>query len=291
MLLIRANHLILRSLLLLTILVAGACVPTRPPLPPGYIPPEPYLATEDERYGHQVLVSLMREFDLERDDRIISRVRRVADRITKDGIGSRNTWHVYVLRSDRIKNAAATKGNHLFVWTPLLSSMRNDAELATVLSHEIAHVIAGHTQDDPRAESAKILGDVMGEATSQLLGIYGGVAPLVGAIAGSLISSGVDAAINNPAQQQKELEADQIGIMLLAKAGYDPRAAIDLWDRLQHDPDFSGPRISFLSTHPSSKERLEKLRQNLPEALAIYRGRSGSTKPISDKKTNQWTIE
>ena len=263
----------LAPLLLAVLLCLGACSAARPPVPPGTIPPEEVLRVEDEQYGHEVLAELSREYPLDRNDANITRVRGIVERLTSKGLSSKNPWHVYVLVSDQFKNAAATRGNLIFVWTGLLNSVHSDDELATVLAHEIGHVLAGHTAPDPSQAVAEIIGTTTGEIAGQVLQSQG-IPGILGQLAGDILQAGLEAAFINPGQRSRELEADLIGMFLMAKAGFDPRAAVNFWERVQLDPDFANSTLTFLSTHPSSDDRLAQLKQYLPDAERLFRGES-----------------
>jgi hypothetical protein len=228
---------------------------------------------EDEQYGHEVLAELSREYPLDRNDANITRVRGIVERLTSKGLSSKNPWHVYVLVSDQFKNAAATRGNLIFVWTGLLNSVHSDDELATVLAHEIGHVLAGHTAPDPSQAVAEIIGTTTGEIAGQVLQSQG-IPGILGQLAGDILQAGLEAAFINPGQRSRELEADLIGMFLMAKAGFDPRAAVNFWERVQLDPDFANSTLTFLSTHPSSDDRLAQLKQYLPDAERLFRGES-----------------
>ncbi|NDC37859.1 MAG: M48 family peptidase [Proteobacteria bacterium] len=256
-------------------LVLG-CAPARPPVPPGTIPVEESLRAEDEQYGHEVLAELSRQYPLDRTDANINRVRDIVDRLTQQGLSSKNPWHVYVLVSDEFKNAAATRGNLIFVWTGLLNTVHNDAELATVLAHEIGHVLAGHTAPDPSQAVAEIIGSATGEIAGQVLASRG-IPGILGQLAGDLLQAGLEAAFINPGQRSREFEADLIGMFLMAKAGIDPRTAVAFWERVRLDPDFANSTFSFLSTHPSSDDRLEQLKKYLPDAERLFRGETAMT--------------
>lgn len=262
---------------LVLVYVMLGCAPARPPIPPGTIPAEATLAADDEQYGHQVLAELSRQYPLDRNDANINRVRDIVDTLTQKGLNSKNPWHVYVLVSDEFKNAAATRGNLIFVWTGLLSTVHNDQELATVLAHEIGHVLAGHTAPDPSQAVAEIIGNATGEIASQVLASRG-IPGILGQLAGDILQSGLEAAFINPGQRSKELDADLIGMFLMAKAGIDPSSAVDFWERVKLDPDFANSTLSFLSTHPSSEERLTQLRKFLPDAERLFH--SGGAVPV-----------
>ncbi|MCB0331293.1 MAG: M48 family metalloprotease, partial [Bdellovibrionales bacterium] len=150
----------------------------------------------------------------------------------------------------------------------------DDAELSSILAHEIGHVLAGHTQPDPVEEAQQMLASITGDTASRMMTIYGNntISALAG-LGGLIASELMEALIVNPNKQANELEADQLGLFVMAEAGFDPRKAISFWTRAQHDPNFQSTPIEFLSTHPSSETRLERLLQILPQAMTRYEQR------------------
>jgi Zn-dependent protease with chaperone function len=259
-----------RWLLTLGMLIAilTGCGPGRMPVAPGEIPRGEYVSSEDEQYGQQVLAALTRTYPLSRDDDSINRVRDIVNNLADAAGASEAPWNVYVLRGDSVVNAAATRGNFVFVWSGMLRTVRNDGELAAVLAHEMGHVLANHTQPTPAEEASAIMANVGGNVASQVVAVQGPYGALSG-IAGILAEEAIKAFIVNPESQRQEHEADQIGIFLMADAGYEPNDAISLWTTM--DQQGTGAGIpTFLSSHPANDERIEELRQLLPSATERY---------------------
>jgi hypothetical protein len=238
-------------------------------VPPGEIPQPPPVSAEDEDYGQQVLSELVNEYPLENNDAYVNRVRDIVDRLAKAAHADKEPWHVYVLKGDGVVNAAATRGNHVFVWTGILLRTTSDAELSTVLAHEVGHVLAGHTLPTPGEEAGQILAQVSGQIAGGVVGSYGPYSPLAD-LAQILVSSAIEAMFVNPVSQQSETEADQIGLFLMADAGYDPKDAIAFWAKMAKDPSNASLSLSFLSTHPPTEERLAALELLLPDAVRRY---------------------
>jgi predicted Zn-dependent protease len=261
------------------------CGPSRPPIPPGEIPAATYLSQEDEQYGQAVLSQLAQQYPLVRNDRDVNLARDVVIKLARAAQADQEPWHVYVLQGDAVVNAAATRGNHVFVWTGMLRAARSEAELATVLAHELGHVLAGHTQPTAAEEASQIIAQVSGQiAQTSMQGQYGALAGM----AGILVSEAVKALAVNPESQRQELEADHIGFFLMSDAGYDPRDALSIWERMANDPRTSGAEaLQFLSTHPPTTERLEALRALLPQAEERYRAARGERKPTSPKRPSK----
>lgn len=263
-------------LLLIAVLFCVSCGPREVRLAPGEIPPAPYLSAQDENYGHEVLNQISQQYPIDYNSPELDRVTSIVDRITRAAHADKDPWHVYILKGDDFKNAAATRGNHVFVWTGILRVVQSDSELATILAHEIGHVLAGHTASDPSEEVGTILSGTAGQIVSQVMQSQGGAYALAADIAGEIVNQAIRVFAVNPDLQRKELEADQIGLFLMADAGYHPRDAVDFWARVKDDPDFSNGALAFLSTHPSSEDRLQRLELLLPEAESRYQPRKMS---------------
>lgn len=268
------------------IVVISSCAPTRSAIQPGTIPEPSRVSAKDEEYGHQVAYELSRQFPLDNNRHTNERVRRVVSRLGSAARGRQEAWKVFVYESNSFKNAAATKGNFVFVWTGLLDFVRNDAELATVLSHEMSHVLAGHTLSNPVEESRMILSNMAGQVGRQAVLTQGAGMGVAAGIAGTVIEESFKALLVNPELQRKEFEADQIGLFLMADAGYNPEEALNFWRRASRDPDLSGSRIDILSSHPSSDARERHLNEILPLAMERYYDSSARRYKSSKNSSN-----
>lgn len=255
---------VLLSLASVMLLTLSACAPQRQPVPPGTIPIQTQHSRSDEAYGQAVLAELSKQFPVDHSRANNQRVRSIVDRLARAAKADRYPWYVYVLRGDNVLNAAATRGNHVFVWTGMLKLARQDDELAAVIGHEIAHVLAGHTQPTAMEQVSQILVGMAGQATNAATG------PRAGGIGGQLASTLAQAVLVNPGSQRLELEADHVGLFMMARAGYDPQAAIALWERMEQVQGGTSDSLAFLSTHPPSQERLQKFEDLLPEARRAF---------------------
>ena len=245
------------SVLLSSLSLFGCAV--RPPVPLGTVPPPPAIRGEDEREGQEALGELSREYELSRNDAAKDRVDQLVARLAAaSGADSYTPWHVTVFNAPEVKNAAAPRGNFLFVWSGLLEYLRSDEELAVVLAHELGHILAGHVMPHPSEVATKAVAHVGGALTSTVVGQAAGMG-LAGDLAGQLAELAIEAMVVNPNQRRLETEADEIGMFLLAKAGYDPDTAINFWERVQNDPAFGAGALQFLSTHPSGEDRFKHL--------------------------------
>ena len=271
-----------------------SCSPAHKPVPPGDIPQQRTLSAEDEQYGHQVLGAMTDRYPLDRDDSRIMRVRNIVDKLANSAGAGHNPWHAHVLIGDEVKNAAATRGNVVVIWTGMLAAVSDDEELATILAHEMAHVLARHTDLNAREQIGQILGTIAGQTTNNIFITQSSAASVLVGLGAMLTNELIQAVMVNPETQTKELEADQIGLFLMADAGYNPEKALSFWRRMRNERGFSGAGpLQFLSSHPSSDERIDQLQQLLPDALARYRGEPPQrrSRPRSKLQGNTWIVE
>jgi predicted Zn-dependent protease len=235
-------------------LAAGCCGVPVPPggggEGPGRRPQRLALTPRQELVlGRQAYRQLLEEAGdrvLPADAPEVRRVRRVADRIIEASEieplqreinlrlrGYRFEWEVSVIR-DRRANALCLPGGKIAVLTGILPVARTEGQLATVLSHEIAHALAHHASERVAREAS------------------GGLAILW----------------NKRYDREQEAEADHIGVFLMAFAGYDPEEAVEFWERMQQAQGAGGRLPEILSDHPSDARRLRNLQQWVPAARA-----------------------
>lgn len=172
-------------------------------------------------------------------------------------------WEFKLIEDDENVNAFCMPGGRIGVYTGILEVSRDDVGMATVLAHEIAHAIANHAGE----RMSHLLLVELGEATlADALNKNPGKTSQIWMLAYGI---GTNVGIILPYSRTQELEADRIGLILMAKAGYDPRNAISFWKRMNEKAK-SRP-VEFLSTHPVPERRMEDIRKAMPEALEYYR--------------------
>ncbi len=206
--------------------------------------------------------------DSPEDARRAETVRRIGEQIVAAaGLQNRASWDFTLVRR-REANAFALPNGKVVVFTGLLRVTQTDAGLAAVIGHEIGHVMARHSAE---MMSQKVMIDLaLGAADAALAARNNRYRPLIGAALGL----GALYGISLPYSRLQELEADRIGLVLMAKAGFDPAEGMAFWERMEARGG-SGP-WEYLSTHPSDATRRAELRQWLPEANALYAERSRS---------------
>ena len=170
------------------------------------------------------------------------------------------------LIEDKQLNAWCMPGGKVAVYTGILPITKDDTGLAVVMGHEVSHALAGHGNERiSQAMLAEGLGQIAGASISnnQLAGIFQQVYP-IGAQVG-LLAYG----------RKQELEADEMGLYLMAMAGYDPRQAIPFWNRMEAASSGGQRPSEFLSTHPGPGNRIAQLNQDMPKAMQYYTAAGG----------------
>ena len=206
--------------------------------------------------------------------------RQVAMRLLRADGHDPAKWNVVVFKGDQA-NAFALPGGKIGIYDGMMKLVDgNDAELAAVLGHEVSHNDAGHVAERINSQMVAELGvnlaAVLVDATERA--DSKSVAMLLGV--------GTQFGILLPFSRNQELEADRRGLFLMARAGYDPRAAVDLWTKMS-EKGGSEPPV-FLSTHPGHGQRIDQFKALMPQALAIYHasgrgpGDTAATSPSFD---------
>lgn len=171
-------------------------------------------------------------------------------------------WEFNLVESDQV-NAFAMPGGKVVVFEGIMPIAENPKGLAVIMAHEIAHAIAGHGNERMSQQLATQLGGLAlatalsrkPAQTQQLWMAAFGVGTQVGVLL--------------PYSRLHESEADHLGLIFMAMAGYDPRAAVDFWQRMAAKKNGKSPP-EFLSTHPADQTRIEQIKKWLPEVMPIY---------------------
>lgn len=206
--------------------------------------------------GDQAFLNLKNKTPLDGDRRSNAYVECVAQAIVRETGGR---WEVVVFQQDT-PNAFALPGGKIGVYSGIFSVATNQDQLATVLAHEVAHVLARHTNERVSQQLA----------LSQGLNVIQAIAnPTTGtgqSLMG-LLGVGAQYGILLPYNRLQESEADLLGLDLMAKAGFDPRQSLALWRNM--DSAGGAQPVEFLSTHPSHGTRMRDLEARIPSALNL----------------------
>lgn len=192
----------------------------------------------------------------------IETVNRVANQIIDaSGLRSKANWEVVILKSS-VPNAMVLPNGKIIVFTGIIPIAKNEAGLAAILGHEVAHVAAKHSAE--RVSQVVLAKAVVNAAAAAADARSNKNAPAISAALGL----GAQYGVLMPFSRLHESEADRIGQLYMAKAGYDPAEAVLLWQRMQEKAGAS--KYEFLSSHPSSETRQEQLAQWLPQAKMYF---------------------
>ena len=252
--------------LLILALIMGGCATS----PTGrsqlmLVSPEQAIVGSREAYT-QTIQPLEKKGKINSNPVVSDRVESITGRIIYQAIElyphTRNwDWSIKVIDDPEMINAWCMAGGKMAIYTGLLEKVDpTDDELAQVLAHEISHALANHTAERMSVAMASQLG-VMGIGIATRNSDYGRAALTGSALAAAL-------AIQLPNSRSSETEADIMGLELAARAGYDPRAAATLWQKMEKAGG-SGP-AEFLSTHPAPGNRQNSLKMAAPEYMVLY---------------------
>jgi len=213
----------------------------------------------------QMMAAARQKGLLNRDAQQLQRVRSVAQRLIPHVDAFRAdalewAWETNVLTSKEV-NAWCMPGGKIAVYTGLIERLRlSDDELAAVMGHEIAHALREHARERIGRQMATQAGTAIGAVALEVLTGVSIDPQLAGTVS--------QAVFVLPNSREAEQEADRIGVELAARGGYDPRAAVSLWQKMGQLAGSGGPE--FLSTHPSPAHRLRDLQANAEKVMPLY---------------------
>jgi predicted Zn-dependent protease len=211
----------------------------------------------------QMLAPLEKEGKVDSDPTLVQRVNRITDRLVEQAKikrpDSRNwEWSVKVIDDPETVNAWCMAGGKMAIYTGLIQKLEaTDDEIAQVMGHEISHALANHSAERMSVAMASDL------ALSAIA-----TATEASELTTSLTVAAAQVALTLPNSRASESEADVLGIEIAAKAGYDPHAALTLWQKMEQVSGSGG--LEFLSTHPAPANRQKKLKQLIPEMMPYY---------------------
>lgn len=217
------------------------------------------------RMGSEAYENIKQETPVSKDPAVNRYVECVADaiiRVLPSGKNTPDDWEVTVFRSDQV-NAFALPGGKIGVYTGLLRVAENQNQLAAVIGHEVGHVLADHSNARLSANYATMAGITV---ISVLAGASGAVDDQRTMMA--LLGLGAQVGVLLPFSRSHESEADEIGLDLMARAGFEPTESVALWRRMAEASDGQPPEL--LSTHPAHGTRIRNLQDHMPQAQRLY---------------------
>jgi predicted Zn-dependent protease len=219
-----------------------------------------------QQYG-QLMQTAQQKNALNRDPQQLERLHRIARqlvphaaRFNKDALKWR--WEVNLISSKSV-NAFCMPGGKIAFFTGILEALElTDDEVATVMGHEIGHALLEHGR---ARMSEQLLKNIGISAAAVMLNL--------GDVSAAVLSQAANLAVSLPYARKQEADADLVGLELAARAGYDPRAAVAVWQKMSKYAQGAGrgQPPQFLSTHPSNQNRIKEIEANLPRVLPLYK--------------------
>jgi predicted Zn-dependent protease len=224
---------------------------------------------KEQALGYQAFSDIRRHSSPASDPALQARVREIGERIARAANRPEFHWEFVVFQDDKTANAFCLPGGKVGIYTGMFKYINSDDDLAAIMAHEVAHALARHAGE--RLSQGRIA-----QAGGLALGV--GLAALgvgSGASRAAMQGYGLGAKLGVllPYSRVQESEADRIGLILMAKAGYNPESAIKFWERFATAKKDKAQLPQFLSTHPSDATRIQSMRTFLPEARQYYTGK------------------
>lgn len=221
--------------------------------------------SQDAALGLEALNEVKKTAPVVTEGRMAARVQRIGQRIAAISDKPNLPWEFIVI-DEPVLNAWALPGGKVAIYRKMLDNL-DDNQLAAVMGHEVAHAVLRHGAEQmsrAQAQNLAIIG--LGVLVSSQTEDQETAQMAVGL--GALAAQGFVAL---PHSRKMELEADHIGTIYMAKAGYDPRHAVALWQTMSRLKEGGGAQPTFLSTHPSDDKRIGRLQARMDEYLSYYR--------------------
>ncbi len=216
--------------------------------------------SEETKMGAQAYQEILKKAKPSTDPAANALVTGVGKRIAAATGHAELPWEFTVIDDPNTVNAFALPGGKVAVYTGILPITRDEAGLAAVLGHEVSHVMARHSAE-------RMSDQLIVQMGASAVGAAIGLSPEVTQAGASILVN----SILLPWGRKQESEADHLGLIYMAKAGYDPHAARDLWTRMAAAAKGQSRPPEFLSTHPSEETRVRQIEGWLPEAMKQYR--------------------
>ena len=217
--------------------------------------------SEESKIGADSYKEILSKSKISMNQAQTQRVKRIGNRIAIAANKPDFQWEFNLVEDNQI-NAFCLPGGKVVVYTGILQVAKNDDQLATVMSHEVAHALARHGAERMSYEQ---ISNGIGELSSVLLQGY---APEYASTFNLAYSTGVNVGVMLPFSRSHENEADEIGVHLMHKAGYNINEAVNFWINMKKLKGASKSTNSFFSTHPSDDERI----QNIEKIVKTIKG-------------------
>ncbi|MBV9080561.1 MAG: M48 family metallopeptidase, partial [Elusimicrobia bacterium] len=213
--------------------------------------------------GDQAYAEVLKQNPLSDNAAYQAQVARVGARISQAADQPDFKWEFKVLHSKEV-NAFCLPGGKVAFYDAIMPLCGDDAGVAVVMGHEVGHAVASHSAERmSQGLGANVVAEVLGAG-------LGAKDPSIRQNVMQLYGLGAQYGVILPFSRKQESEADKIGLILMAKAGYDPRVAVGFWEKMSAQSQGAPPE--FLSTHPSDSTRIAQIKSWMPEALTYYKG-------------------
>lgn len=215
--------------------------------------------------GLQSAQEVLKKEKESKDQLQVERVKRVGSRIAAAASKPDYKWEFHVIEKDTV-NAFCLPGGKVFVYTGILELTTSNDELAAVMGHEIAHALLRHGGE---RVSMALMTQMGGQAASIALGST--VSPAASQIFDQAYGVGAQVGVMLPHSRSQESEADEVGMILAAKSGYEPSGALSLWRKMDAYAKSKGQNVpGFLSTHPTTKDRMAAIQSKMGAIRTKY---------------------
>ncbi len=211
---------------------------------------------EETQMGLQAFTDVKKKNKISHDPEANALVERVGKRIAAAANKPEYQWEFTVIDDPKTINAFCLPGGKIAVYTGILPLTKDESGLAVVIGHEVSHALAHHGAERMSTQTI---------ASVPLAVLLNGKSEESQALAQQAFGIGLVL----PFSRKQESEADHIGLILMAKAGYDPKHAVEFWKRMAQEMQGKAPP-AFLSDHPSDESRIARIQEELPEALHYY---------------------
>jgi len=196
------------------------------------------------------------------------------------------SWEFNLIADSQV-NAFCLPGGKIVIYEGILPYTQNEAGLAVVIGHEAAHAIAKHANERMSNQMVAQYG------TAAIGGLFSKASSTIKTISGTVLGLGTEYGVMLPFSRKQEYEADRLGLIFMAIAGYNPNQAVPFWERMSQ----KGASVpEFMSTHPSDANRIKEMTRIMPEAMEYYNAVMGikstttAPAPSNVKSSNQWTF-
>ncbi len=218
---------------------------------------------DEKKLGVDAYEDILKKTPLSKNQAWQAQLKRVGQRIAAAAAKPDYQWAFNVLEGKEV-NAFCLPGGKVAFWEGIMPIAQDETGIAIIMKHEVAHALARHGAERmSQSVGAQLIGQVLSAGV-------GMVNPAYTEAFSQAYGLGVNVGVILPWGRGQESEADHIGLILMAKAGYDPSAAVGFWERMSKVQK-GGKPPEFLSTHPSDENRIAQIKQWLPEAMTYYK--------------------